>query len=101
MKNKKNIEIGILGEEIASLFLENKGFSVIGKNYRKKWGEIDIIARKNKTIHFIEVKAVKNIYNNEQMPEENVHEKKLKRLSRTIETYLSEKREEETEWQLD
>ena len=101
MKKEKNIEIGALGEEIASIFFENKGYSVIEKNYRKKWGEIDLITVKDGVIHFVEVKSVGNIYNTLQMPEENVHEKKLKRLARTIQTYLSEKGEEETEWQLD
>ncbi len=101
MKKKNTLKIGSLGEDIVCKFLENKGFTVVGRNYRKKWGEIDIIARKLKTLHFIEVKAVKFNSKEAQNPEENVHEKKLKRLFRTIQTYLSEKNEEEIDWQLD
>lgn len=40
-----NIKIGNLGENIACNFLEKKGFKIIERNYRKKWGEIDIIAQ--------------------------------------------------------
>ena len=101
MKNRKNIEIGALGEEIARKFLENKGFSVIEMNYRRKWGEIDIVSKKDKLIHFIEVKSVEGCIDGGKFPEENVHEKKLKRLSRAIQTYLSENKEDDTEWQLD
>lgn len=42
---KKNTKkIGDLGEAIACKHLKNKGFSIIERNYRKKWGEIDIVA---------------------------------------------------------
>lgn len=51
-------KIGHLGEDIAQKYLENKGFSIIGQNYLKKYGEIDIIAKKGKILHFVEVKTV-------------------------------------------
>ncbi|MEK7128916.1 MAG: YraN family protein [Patescibacteria group bacterium] len=100
-EEKNNKIIGALGEDIAANFLKTKGFAVVDKNYRKKWGEIDIVAKKDGIIHFVEVKAVKYFENMEQRPEENVHEKKLKRLERTIQSYISEKKEGEREWQLD
>ena len=50
--------IGNLGEKIAGVFLKNHGFLVVERNYLKKWGEIDIIAKKKGKIHFIEVKTV-------------------------------------------
>ena len=74
-------------------------FKVLDRNYRKKWGEIDIVAEKDNILHFIEVKAVscETAY-----PEENVHFWKRQRLSRTIQTYLAEKDVSyETEWQID
>lgn len=58
-------KIGRLGEDIAQKYLENKGFSVIGQNYLKKCGEIDIIAQKRGIIHFIEVKTVSELANSE------------------------------------
>ena len=83
-----------MGEEIACKFLVKRAFTIVDRNYLKKWGEIDIVALKNKVIHFIEVKSVtrkrseKGGYN----PEENVHVLKQRRLRRVIQTYLSEKR---------
>ncbi|MEK7582088.1 MAG: YraN family protein [Patescibacteria group bacterium] len=97
----KNIQIGFLGEDIASIFLKNKGFIVVGKNYRKKWGEIDVICKKEKVTHFIEVKTIVGKISSGIMPEENVHREKLKRLFRTIETYCAENKMGDSEWQLD
>ena len=44
------------GEDQASVFLENKGFTITGRNYRSRSGEIDIIAEKDSVLVFIEVK---------------------------------------------
>ncbi|OHA15811.1 MAG: hypothetical protein A3A10_00595 [Candidatus Tagabacteria bacterium RIFCSPLOWO2_01_FULL_42_9] len=91
--------IGRLGEDIAVKHFVKHSFKVLDRNYRKKWGEIDIVAEKDNILHFIEVKAVscETAY-----PEENVHFWKRQRLSRTIQTYLAEKDVSyETEWQMD
>ena len=53
--------IGDIGEGLASMFLVKHGFEVIEKNYQKKWGELDIIATKGNTLHFIEVKTMSNV----------------------------------------
>ena len=47
-----------MGEDIAVKYLKNKGFSIVCLNYRKKYGEIDIIAKKGTILHFVEVKTV-------------------------------------------
>jgi putative endonuclease len=69
----KHNEIGKIGEDIASKWLTDKGFLIIERNYLKKWGEIDIVARlpaarlsgrqgqageTAEKVHFVEVKAV-------------------------------------------
>lgn len=96
-------KVGQIGEETACKFLMKKGFAIIDRNYRKKWGEIDIIAEKDRVLHFVEVKSVSHSVSPETwQPEENVHPWKQKRLSRAIQTYLLEKQiDENTEWQLD
>lgn len=104
-------EKGRLGEEIACRFLISKGFNIIDRNYREKWGEIDIIAGKKDDLHFIEVKSVScemgkaNVTQEtygKYRPEDNVHFGKLKRLSRTIQSYLIEKNiSHETRWSFD
>lgn len=101
--------IGRIGEDVAVKFLKNRGFSILERNYWQKWGELDIVAEKEDLIHFVEVKSVScemfsdfsRETNNERFrPEDNIHDAKIKRLYRTIETYLAEKNEER-EWQFD
>lgn len=98
MKTQKQ-KVGEIGEDIACEFLENKGFTVLERNYLKKYGEIDIIAKKAGVIHFIEVKTVsrENISDVSRetewhRPEDNIHPWKLQRISKTIQIYLSEKK---------
>lgn len=83
-------KIGQTGESLAARFLERKGYRIVERNYRKKWGEIDIIAKKDDVLHFIEVKASAG-NNFEYRPEENVRQWKKFRLSRAIRTYFVER----------
>ena len=53
--------IGQLGEDAATKFLESKGCEIIARNFRIRSAEIDIIAQKDDTIIFVEVKARSNI----------------------------------------
>lgn len=105
----KSQKIGELGEEVACTFLMKHGFNIQERNYTKKWGEIDIIADKEGKIYFIEVKSVSCVtlpdFKDDnpftKRPEENMHPWKLKRLSKTIQTYLIHKRIGNTPWQFD
>lgn len=111
-KGERN-KVGAYGEDIAAKYLEKQGQKVLERNYLKKWGEIDVISRettKNKSIiHFVEVKTVsyETKHDLEQAvsygtwrPEENVHPEKIKRMYRTIESWLMEKNCD-LEWQID
>lgn len=55
--SKTNLELGKRGEEQAAGFLKNNGYRILERNYKNKLGEIDIIAKDNKTLCFIEVKS--------------------------------------------
>lgn len=91
-------EIGALGERLAAQYLESKGFGILGRNYRKPWGEIDIIAEKGGVVRFVEVKTVTreslpdvSRENHDYRPEELVHEYKLLKIMKTAEYYMNEK----------
>ena len=93
-------KIGQIGEEIAENCLRENKFRIIGRNYRKPWGEIDLIAQKGKSLHFVEVKTQITDFVNR--PEDKVDWRKQKRIQRAALTYLSEKRcPPEQEWQID
>ena len=86
--------MGDIGEDIACKWLTNHGYLVVERNYLKKWGELDIIATKDRMIHFVEVKSIvlkEGRSLTGHRPEENVHELKIRRLKRVIQSYLLEK----------
>lgn len=91
---------GKLGEDIAVKYLENHGYIILGRNYRKPWGEIDIVAQQSHELVFVEVKT-QNI-GFEWRPEENVTRHKKHQLSRIISTYLrGHKVPESQDWRID
>src|SRR5689334_19576524 len=92
LQNRKKMT-GKKGEDIACTYLKRKGYEIIARNYRKTWGEIDIIAIKDHITHFFEVKSVTGVSSmnsNGHRPEENVHNLKLRNIRRMIVTYLEE-----------
>lgn len=85
---------GGIGETVACNHLVGLGFEVIGRNYRKSWGELDIIAIKDGALHFIEVKSVTFIPVDNvstYKPEDNVHGLKARHIRKMIQTYIWEK----------
>jgi putative endonuclease len=83
-------QFGNKGEDSVVKDLESKGYKIVTRNYLKKWGEIDIIAIKDNKLHFIEVKTVSKPIGGDWNPGENVHAGKLRKMGRTIETFLIE-----------
>jgi putative endonuclease len=51
---------GVQGEEIAARYLLSKKYAIVQRNYRCRYGEIDIIARKKNVLIFVEVKTRRN-----------------------------------------
>jgi len=77
---------GKLGEIKASNFLIKKGYSIISKNYSTRYGEIDIIAQKNRCIYFIEVKTRSN--DSHGMPYEAVNYTKINHMKKAADYFL-------------
>lgn len=100
---KRNKKFGDWGENMAETFLRKRGYELLGKNYRKQTGEIDLIARKEDTLHFIEVKTrTAESTQKYGLPEEAVSSRKQKRLIETAFAYLSEQNcPENINWQID
>lgn len=93
-------KIGIVGEAAATSYLSRRGFQIIERNFYRPWGEIDIIALKDNVIRFIEVKSVSreslpeiSRETNTHRPEEMVHSRKLKKIAKTAEMYMNEKKD--------
>ncbi len=84
-----NKDIGKLGEKYASDFLRSKGYIILENNFHTHWGEIDLIAKKDKKIYFIEVKT--RVGESKGKPYEAVDFIKVKHLMRPIQLYLLKK----------
>jgi putative endonuclease len=103
-------EVGALGEKVAAEYLARHGLRVRDVNYARKTGELDIIVEGTEnqgTLHFVEVKTIlcdtfpnESTVSDEYDPSLNLHEAKLRKVARTGEWYVLEKRWE-GEWQVD
>ncbi|MDR5658280.1 YraN family protein [Serpentinicella sp. ANB-PHB4] len=80
--------LGDFGESIALEYFINNKYKVTKTNYRTKIGEIDIIAKKDKVIIFVEVKTRKN--NKYGLPREAVTLKKQENIRRVAQWYIQE-----------
>ena len=85
MQNTRQ-RFGEQGESLAVWYLKKNGYKILEQNYRTKLGEIDIIAKENKTLVFVEVKSRKSIrYGN---PKWALTPKKQRKISMVALTYL-------------
>ena len=95
-------KVGKFGEDIACRFLMKHGFSILERNYTKKWGELDIVAKKDGDICFVEVKTVQGSVTHVTgyRPEENMNQTKIKKFLRIIQTYLIDKKLGRVNWRM-
>lgn len=84
--NQKRKAYGTDGEELAVQFLMQNEYRILHKNFRCKQGEIDIIAKSDGYLCFIEVKRRKNL--SAGHPFEAINTKKMKRICNTALYYL-------------
>ena len=82
--------LGKLGEDLAAAMLYAEGFSILDRNFRSRYGEIDIVCRKSGVIWFTEVKTRTCEAFGE--PEEAVNGLKQYRMRKTAEYYLLKNR---------
>ncbi len=77
---------GAFGEEIAVAYFLERHYNILEKNWRYAHWEVDIIAEKNKAIHFIEVKTRRSTTFGH--PEDDVSKRKMRFLMSSAEQYL-------------
>jgi putative endonuclease len=103
-KMNKKIEIGKIGEDLACIYLINKGYQILERNYKKKFGEIDIIVETfDKILVFIEVKTLRRS-GAHFSPEDNFTTHKINRVKRMAEFFVAEhpsRINEELGWRID
>jgi putative endonuclease len=87
MEERNDQALGRLGESLAANYLRRKGYKIIGRNYKSKIGELDLIAAKDKSLVFVEVKT--RTGNTVAEPFEAVDWKKRKKLLKLADGYLA------------
>jgi putative endonuclease len=89
--------IGAWGEDIACQFLVGRGVTVIARNVRTPYGEIDLIGRQGETTLFVEVKTLTS--RQEFLPEDNITARKREHMIACAEYYAADQKIDH--WQID
>ncbi|HWE59879.1 MAG TPA: YraN family protein [Solirubrobacteraceae bacterium] len=90
MPTDRRRRLGAAGEQLAADHLARRGFQILDRNYRTRWGELDIIACDDRQIVFCEVKC--RIANRAgRDPLESVHPSKRAQVRRMASRWLSER----------
>jgi putative endonuclease len=91
--------IGLRGEDIAADYLKRKGYSVLNRNFRTPYGEIDLVSEQGSSIVFTEVKtrASKSL----GPPEISITRRKADHMRSAAEFYIQEYGEQYDEWRID
>jgi putative endonuclease len=93
----RNQKIGNWGESVTAGYLEERGYSVVARNIRTPYGEIDIVAQKDGFTIFVEVKT--RTSSSLGPPEISVTPRKQEHMLAAAEHYASEN--EIDNWQID
>lgn len=83
----KTSDLAQTGEEFAVKYLIDRGYAILERNFRTKFGEIDVIAEKSGSVVFVEVKS--RTEGTGYIPSEAVDSRKKRRLARLSECYIS------------
>jgi putative endonuclease len=84
--------LGALGEDLACAHLRRRGYEIVDRNFRTRWGELDIVASDGRSLVFCEVKC-RRASRSWRDPLESVHTNKQVRLRRMAGQWLAEHRD--------
>lgn len=90
---------GQRGEQLAAEHLQHRGYTIVGTNWRCKHGEIDIIARQDSTLVFVEVRS--RHAESTEASFESITPRKSAKLLSTANAYLTEHHLENANWRVD
>lgn len=93
------MRLGQTGENAAALYLRSKGYDILERNYHSRFGEIDIIACKDETVVFVEVKARGR--NSLDTPAAAVDIYKQRKIIKTANFYIIKKQIADTDMRFD
>ena len=79
--------LGQQGEEIAARYLQKEGYRILSRNYRTRYGELDIICLKNEALIFVEVKTRRS--ESFGSAEEAITSKKIEHIKKVALLYLT------------
>ena len=91
--------LGAQGERIAAAHIESLGLVIEERNYRTRFGEIDLVARDGAETVFVEVRTKRSTAYG--TPEESLTRRKQARLVRTAQQYLAEHGRADSSWRVD
>ncbi|MCT4606708.1 MAG: YraN family protein [Marinisporobacter sp.] len=97
MNSIKNL--GTLGEQIAAEYLRKSHYEIVQVNYRCRFGEVDIIAYKNQTYIFVEVKTRRSL--SFGRPAEAINKKKKMHLLKVGQYYMQRIKDEDYNFRFD
>ncbi len=92
-------KLGAQGERIAAAHLESLGLVIETRNYRTRFGEVDLVARDGAETVFVEVRTKRSTAYG--TPEESLTQRKQARLVRTAEEYLAQHGRAGSSWRVD
>ncbi|MBV9803130.1 MAG: YraN family protein [Solirubrobacterales bacterium] len=82
--------LGRLGEQLAAEHLIRRGFQIVERNYRTRWGELDIVAFDGRTLAFCEVKTRRTRVPGRN-PLESVHARKRSKVRKMAGSWLADR----------
>ncbi len=92
-------QFGNAGEELAAEFLQSKGLAILESQYKKTFGEIDLICQDGDEVVFVEVKSRHT--STFGYPEDSVTPQKIRHILRVAQGYLDETKRTESPWRID
>lgn len=90
--------LGRRGEDLAVEHLRARGYRILDRNVRTRFGELDIVAKDGECIVFVEVRTVRS---GGILPEESITLQKERRVAALAQRYLQEHAQEDVDWRVD